>query len=74
MFTRIRGWWRGEYKPASFESILGDGEADGHYERPFLARFCSYIGNAIYKNPVPIVAALVGAIVVTILGLLFGRL
>ena len=73
MLTCIRSWWRGEYKPASLESIIGNGEAAGHYERPFLARFCSYIGTAIYKNPVPIIAALIGAIVVTILGILFGR-
>ena len=73
MLTRIRNWWRGEYRPASLESILGNGEVDGHYERPLLARFCSYIGAAIYKNPVPILAAIIGAVVVTILGLLFGR-
>ena len=73
MFSRIRNWWRGEYRPASLESILGNGEADGHYNRPVLARFCSYIGASIYRNPVPILAAIIGAVVVTILGLLFGR-
>ncbi len=62
MLTRIRNWWRGEYKPASLESILGKGEADGHYERPLLAQFCSYIGTAIHKNPVPVLVFVVGAI------------
>ena len=62
MLTRIRSWWRGEYKPPSFESILGKGEANGHYERPFVAQFCSYIGTAIYKNPVPVLLFVIGAI------------